>query len=99
MVELDAPCLVSRADRRINQVRYASLKGIMAAKKKPLDTKSARRSGGCRDRLGAETPPSSPSRNIYIPPPKGDKAPRSSKARPIEVVEGLVGKIKELGLL
>ncbi|NNL85448.1 MAG: electron transfer flavoprotein subunit beta/FixA family protein, partial [Myxococcales bacterium] len=37
VVELDTPCLLA-VQTGINQVRYASLKGIMAAKKKPLDT-------------------------------------------------------------
>src|SRR5262245_17379458 len=40
VVELDAPCLIA-VQTGINQVRYASLKGIMAAKKKPLDVKTA----------------------------------------------------------
>jgi len=40
VVELDTPCLVA-VQTGINQVRYASLKGIMAAKKKPLETKPA----------------------------------------------------------
>ena len=39
VVELQTPCLVA-VQTGINQVRYASLKGIMAAKKKPCDVKS-----------------------------------------------------------
>ena len=39
VVELTAPCLLA-VQTGINQVRYASLKGIMAAKKKPLDVKT-----------------------------------------------------------
>jgi len=39
VVELTAPCLVT-TQTGMNQVRYASLKGIMAAKKKPIDVKS-----------------------------------------------------------
>ena len=42
VVELTTPCLVA-VQTGINQVRYASLKGIMAAKKKPLDVKTRRR--------------------------------------------------------
>ena len=40
MVELDLPAVLT-ADKGLNQPRYASLKGIMAAKKKPLDSKPA----------------------------------------------------------
>jgi len=39
VVELQVPCLIA-VQSGLNQVRYASLKGIMAAKKKPLDVKS-----------------------------------------------------------
>ncbi len=39
VVELPPPCLLA-VQTGINQVRYASLKGIMAAKKKPLDVKT-----------------------------------------------------------
>jgi electron transfer flavoprotein beta subunit len=36
-IEVDLPALVT-ANKGLNEPRYASLKGIMAAKKKPLDT-------------------------------------------------------------
>ncbi|MFW6191866.1 MAG: electron transfer flavoprotein subunit beta/FixA family protein [Gemmatimonadota bacterium] len=39
-VECDLPAVVS-AQKGLNEPRYASLKGIMAAKKKPLETKPA----------------------------------------------------------
>jgi len=39
-VELPVPCVVT-ADKGLNQPRYASLKGIMAAKKKPIDEQPA----------------------------------------------------------
>ena len=39
VVELTTPCLVT-TQTGMNQVRYASLKGIMAAKKKPIDVKT-----------------------------------------------------------
>ena len=40
VVEMDLPAVIT-ADKGLNQPRYASLKGIMAAKKKPLDAKPA----------------------------------------------------------
>ena len=40
MVELSKPCLLA-VQTGLNQVRYASLKGIMAAKKKPLEKLAA----------------------------------------------------------
>ncbi len=40
VVDLPMPCLIA-VQSGLNQVRYASLKGIMAAKKKPLDVKTA----------------------------------------------------------
>ena len=39
VVDLPKPCLVS-VQTGANQVRYASLKGIMQAKKKPVDAKT-----------------------------------------------------------
>ena len=40
VVELPSPCLIS-VQTGMNQVRYASLKGIMAAKKKKIETRDA----------------------------------------------------------
>lgn len=40
VVELDLPAVIT-AEKGLNQPRYASLKGIMAAKKKPLEEKPA----------------------------------------------------------
>jgi electron transfer flavoprotein beta subunit len=40
VVELELPAVIT-ADKGLNQPRYASLKGIMAAKKKPLEAKPA----------------------------------------------------------
>jgi len=39
-IELDLPCVIS-TDLRLNEPRYASLPGIMKAKRKPLNTISA----------------------------------------------------------
>lgn len=40
LVECDLPCIVS-AQRGLNEPRYPSMKGIVEAKKKPLETKAA----------------------------------------------------------
>ena len=92
--ELKGPCLVA-VQSGINQVRYASLKGIMAAKKKPLDVKSAA-DLGLAGKVGAGA--ARVKIEKIAPPPKGDRAD-ILKGSTDEIVKGLVGKIKELGLL
>jgi electron transfer flavoprotein beta subunit len=91
--ELQTPCLVA-VQTGINQVRYASLKGIMAAKKKPMDVKTLADLGVSDAGAGAA--------KIAIekisPPPKGQGA-QMLEGSTDEVVAKLVGKIKELGLL
>ena len=92
--ELQTPCLVA-VQTGLNQVRYASLKGIMAAKKKPLDVKTAAD-------LGLAGQVGSGASKIQIqsiaPPPKGDRA-EILEGSTDDVVAGLVSKIKELGVL
>jgi electron transfer flavoprotein beta subunit len=94
VVELKTPCLVA-VQSGLNQVRYASLKGIMAAKKKPLDVKSVS-DLGLSGQVGASAA------RVKIeqisPPPKGDTA-EILEGSTDEVVSSLVNKIKELGLL
>lgn len=92
--ELQAPCLVA-VQTGLNQVRYASLKGIMAAKKKPLDVKTAA-DLGVADQVGEGA--AKVKIESIAPPPKGDTAEILSGSTD-EVVAGLVTKIKELGLL
>jgi electron transfer flavoprotein beta subunit len=94
VVELDAPCLVA-VQTGINQVRYASLKGIMAAKKKPLDVKTAA-DLGLAGKVGAAAAKVKVTR--VAPPPKGDRA-EILQGSTDQVVSSLVNKIKELGLL
>jgi electron transfer flavoprotein beta subunit len=94
IVELTAPCLVA-VQTGINQVRYASLKGIMAAKKKPLDVKTVA-DLGLAGQVGAAAAKVTVQK--IAPPPKGAGAEMLSGSTD-QVVSGLVGKIKELGLL
>ncbi len=92
--ELQKPCLIT-VQTGINQVRYASLKGIMAAKRKPIDVKTAA-DLGLSGQVG-ETAAKVRIDKVYTPP-KADKAEMVSGGTE-EVVERLVGKIRELGLL
>jgi electron transfer flavoprotein beta subunit len=94
VVELQSPCLVA-VQSGLNQVRYASLKGIMAAKKKPLDVKTAA-DLGLAGQVGAGA--AKVKIEGIAPPPKGDTA-EILEGSTDEIVGGLVGKIKELGLL
>jgi len=93
VVELQTPCLVA-VQSGLNQVRYASLKGIMAAKKKPLDVKTVAD-------LGLEGQVGAGAAKVAIakiaPPVKGDTA-ELLEGSTDEIVSGLVNKIKELGL-
>ena len=94
VVELQTPCLVA-VQSGLNQVRYASLKGIMAAKKKPLDVKTVADLG-----LGGQVGAGAAKVKIekIAPPPKGDRA-EILEGSPGEIASSLVNKIKELGLL
>ena len=94
VVELPNPCLLA-VQTGLNQVRYASLKGIMAAKKKPIDVKTAE-ALGLAGKVGAAAAKVR-IQKVY-PPPKGEGA-EILAGNVDEVVAKLVGKIKELGLL
>ena len=94
VVELQAPCLVA-VQSGLNQVRYASLKGIMAAKKKPLEVKSIA-DLGLSGKVGAAAAKVKVEK--IAPPPKGASA-EILKGSTDDVVRSLVTKIKELGLL
>jgi electron transfer flavoprotein beta subunit len=91
VVELSKPCLLA-VQTGLNQVRYASLKGIMAAKKKPVETKTLA-DLGLSGKVGAKVK----IQKIY-PPPRGTGA-EMVKGSTDEIVGKLLGKIKELGLL
>jgi len=94
VVDLPRPCVLA-VQTGINQVRYASLKGIMAAKKKPIDVKTAA-DLGVAGQVGAAAAKARIEK-VYVPP-KGQGAEILSGSAD-EVVGKLVGKIKELGLL
>lgn len=94
VVDLKTPCLVT-TQTGMNQVRYASLKGIMAAKKKPIDVKTVA-DLGLAGQVGAEGAKVTIEKLYH--PPKGQGAEIVSGSVD-EVVGKLVGKIKELGLL
>lgn len=94
VVDLPTPCVIA-VQTGINQVRYASLKGIMAAKKKPIDVKTAA-DLGLADAVGASRAKTR-IQKIYVPP-KGEGA-EMVEGSTDEVVKKLVAKIKELGLL
>ena len=93
-LELPRPCLLS-IQTGANQVRYASLKGIMQAKKKPVDVKTV-------DDLGLGGQVGSAGAKVKVEkiyqPPKGDSAEILGGSTD-EIVGKLVSKIKELGLL
>ena len=94
VVELPTPCLIA-IQTGANQVRYASLKGIMQAKKKPVDVKTAGDLGlsGSIGEAAAKVQID----KIY-PPPKSATAELLTGSSD-EIAAGLLGKIKELGLL
>jgi electron transfer flavoprotein beta subunit len=94
VVELPKPCLLA-IQTGANQVRYASLKGIMQAKKKPVDVKSAA-DLGVADQVGRGNAKVKINK-IYVPA-KSDTA-EILQGSTDEVVGQLLGKIKELGLL
>jgi len=94
VVDLKTPCLVT-TQTGMNTVRYASLKGIMAAKKKPIDVKTVA-DLGLAGQVGAGAAKVKIEK-LYSPP-KGQGAEIVSGSVD-EVVGKLVGKIKELGLL
>jgi electron transfer flavoprotein beta subunit len=94
VTELRKPCVLA-VQTGMNQVRYASLKGIMAAKKKPIDVKTAA-DLGLAGQVGAAAARVKVAK-VYTPP-KGQGA-EILQGSTDQVVAKLVGKIKELGLL
>ena len=56
MVEFPLPAVLT-ADKGLNEPRYPALKGIMAAKKKPLDVKPASLGAGGLELVAMVPPP------------------------------------------
>ncbi|BDD62113.1 hypothetical protein MPDQ_000692 [Monascus purpureus] len=77
--------MVITTDLRLNEPRYASLPNIMKAKKKPLEKKKL-------EDFGVEDKKRLKTIKVTEPPPRqgGGK---------VEDVDGLIGKLKELGAL
>jgi electron transfer flavoprotein beta subunit len=94
VVDLTGPSVLS-VQTGINQVRYASLKGIMAAKRKTIDTKSLA-DLGLSGKVGAAAVKIKIEKVYHPPKGKGAEIVTGSTD---EIVNKLVGKIKELGLL
>jgi electron transfer flavoprotein beta subunit len=91
-VSLPLPALLA-VQTGINEVRYASLKGIMAANKKPIDRKSLADLGIAP----AAVAPKVKVEKLYVPP-KGQGA-EILKGSVQEQAQKFVVKVKELGLL
>ena len=94
VVDLPRPCVLA-VQTGLNQVRYASLKGIMAAKRKTIDVKTAA-DLGLAGQVGAGAAKVRIEK-LYTPP-KGQGAEMLSGGVD-DVVGKLLAKIKELGLL
>ena len=94
VVELQSPCLIA-VQTGLNQVRYASLKGIMGAKKKPFDVKTIA-DLGLSGQVGAANAKIAVEK--VSTPQKGEGAELVTGSAD-EMAAGLLSKIKELGLL
>jgi len=94
VVDVKTPGVIT-TQTGMNQVRYASLKGIMAAKKKPIDVKTVA-DLGLEGQVGASAAKTRIEK-LYVPP-KGQGA-EILQGSVDEVVAKVVAKIKELGLL
>ncbi len=84
VIEFDLPAVVS-AQKGMNEPRYPSLKGIMAAKKKPLEVKEVERPESKVEILSLEEPPARESGDVV-----GEGA---------EAVPELVRRLRERALL
>ncbi len=83
-IEIDLPAVIT-ADLRLNEPRFVKLPDIMKAKRKPLDVKTV-------DELGVDLP--SPITAVAFAPPEARQ-----KGIMVEDVAGLVGALKEKGLV
>ena len=91
VVDMSLPAVVT-VQTGINTPRYASLKGIMAAKKKPIGKHDLASLGLDPQQVGADA---ARLRTVgFAPPPKG-KGAEILTGSPDEVATQLVGKIRE----
>lgn len=91
VVDLTLPAVVT-VQTGINTPRYASLKGIMAAKKKPFAVLSLADLGLGADDVGGAA---SKLRTVgFAPPPKG-KGAEILTGSPDEIAQQLIGRIRE----
>lgn len=77
--------MVITTDLRLNEPRYASLPNIMKAKKKPLTKKSV-------DDYGVNIAPRLSTVKVEEPPPR-------QGGQKVEDVDGMIGRLKELGAI
>jgi len=95
-VEVELPAVISVGDA-INEPRYPSLKAIMGAKKKPLDTKAAGDVGIESDKVGQE---GSRTEVLAInPPPEKEPGEIIEDEDTNETVEKIVGWLEERKLI
>jgi electron transfer flavoprotein beta subunit len=95
-VEVDLPAVISVGDA-INEPRYPSLKAIMGAKKKPLDTKAAGDVAIEADRVGEQ---GSRTEVLAInPPPAKESGEIIEDEDTNETVEKVVAWLEERKLL
>ena len=95
-VEVDLPAVISVGDA-INEPRYPSLKAIMGAKKKPLDTKAAGDVGIEADRVGEQ---GSRTQVLSVnPPPQKEAGELIEDEDTNETVDKIVSWLEERKLL
>ena len=88
MVDLTLPAVVT-VQTGMNTPRYASLKGIMAAKKKPVATFALSDLGLEPQDVGAKL------RTVSLAPPPKGKSAEILNGSPDEVAKALVSRIRE----
>jgi electron transfer flavoprotein beta subunit len=89
-IEVDLPALLT-ANKGLNEPRYASLKGIMAAKKKPLDIVDL----GALGLSAAEVAPKSRLVSLEPPPVRAEAGKILKGESTAETVRELVRLLRE----
>jgi electron transfer flavoprotein beta subunit len=88
VVDITLPAVVT-VQTGMNTPRYASLKGIMAAKKKPVATLALSDLGLGPEDVGAKL------RTVSLAPPPKGKSAEILTGSPEEIAKALVGRIRE----